>query len=258
MSNSFVNILGVSVNTCTKDEIIEKIKSFLSSKNQETVFTPNAEILYKASKDTEYKNMLNSASLLIPDGIGINLSMRILGVKSPKRQTGIDIAEKVISYASEKGLRIFLLGGKLGVAEKAKMKLEAKYKALTICGTSHGYFDKEANSAENKAIINKINQSKADIVFVCFGAPMQELWICRNSKLLPKVRLFMGLGGCLDVWSENIPRAPKIIRLFCLEWLFRAFQNPKRFKRLPTLFKFLFSVIKQKRVKRHKRNLFTL
>ena len=258
MGLSSVNILGVSIKNRAYDEIIEEIKSFSMSHNQNTVFTPNAEILYKASKDPEYRNTLNSASMLIPDGIGVILSMRILGVKSPKRQTGIDIAEKVISYASKKGLRIFLLGGKPEIAQKAKEKLEAKHEDLIICGTSHGYFDKGPHSAENREIINKINQSKADVVFVCFGAPMQEQWISQNAGMLPQVRLFMGLGGCLDVWSESIPRAPKIISFFCLEWLFRAYQDPKRFKRLPTLFKFLFSVIKQKRVKRHKRNLFTL
>ena len=246
MEISSINILGVTVNKRTKIETIEIIKNFLKSDYRNTVFTPNAEILYKASKDPKYKGILNSASLLIPDGIGVNLSMRIFGVKSPERMTGIDIAEEIIEYASKNNLRIFLLGGKNGIAEKAKEKLEAKYEGLSMCGTCHGYFDKKVNSAENMEIVNQINISKADIVFVCFGAPIQEIWITQNIGSFSDARLFMGLGGCLDVWSDSIPRAPRLFRLLCLEWLFRALQDPKRFKRVPCLFKFLFAVVKQK------------
>ena len=249
MEFSNINVLGVTLNNHTKYETLEIINCFLASDTPNTVFTPNAEIIYKASKDTEYKNILNSASLLIPDGIGVNISMKILGVKSPERTTGIDIAEEMLEYASQNNLRIFLLGGKPGIAQKAKERLAAKYKNLSICGTNHGYFDKEFDSSDNKDIINRINSSGADIVFVCLGAPMQEIWISQNIGLFSNVRLLMGLGGSLDVWSENIPRAPKILRRLCLEWLFRAIRQPKRFKRIPVLFKFIFAVIRQARKK---------
>ena len=249
MSISSINILGVTIKNRTKDETVETIKYFLSSDTPNMIFTPNAEIIYKASKNNNYKQVLNSASLLIPDGIGVSISMKILGLKSPQRMTGIEIAEEIIAYASRRNFRIFLLGGKPGIAEKAKEKIEAKYNVDLICGTSHGYFEKEENSTENQTIINKINQSGADIVFVCFGAPTQELWITQNASLLSKARVLMGLGGCLDVWSGSIPRAPRILRLLCLEWLFRAIKQPKRFKRIPNLFKFIFAVIRQERKK---------
>lgn len=253
MNNSAINILGITFKLRSKEEIIKEIKGLLTSRQKsETVFTPNAEILFKAYRDDTYRKTINSASLLIPDGIGINIAIKALSKKRSERTTGIEIAEYVLGAASKNGQRIFLLGGKDGIAEKAKERLESRYENICITGTHHGYFDKSKNSDENSAIVDIINNSGADILFVCFGAPMQEIWIEQNSDRLLYVKLSMGLGGCLDVWSGNVPRAPKIMRSLGLEWLYRIVRQPKRLRRLPNLVGFLFAVMKQSRISQKK------
>ena len=243
-----IEILGVHFATQKKSELYETINKFITSNEKSrTVFTPNAEMLCEASTNEKYRNVLNSASLLIPDGIGINLAFKRMGIEAPERTTGIDAAEFILGQASMQGLRIFLLGGKPHVAKMARIKLEAIYPNIIICGTDHGYFNKSPHSRENKETICKINRSKADILFVCFGAPLQELWIAQNSKKFSSVKLSIGLGGCLDVWSGKISRAPKFLRRLGLEWIYRILRQPKRLKRLPRLVRFVLSVNKERK-----------
>lgn len=243
--DKLVNILGVRFSTVNSDIINKKLWRILSGNNNATVFTPNAEILYEASKDMNFSKVLNSATLLIPDGIGIYLASVFLGSPFGNRFTGIGIAEQILSIAAGSGLRVFLLGATEGVAEKAAAELCLHYEGLCICGTHHGYFDKSTDSEENTRVLRKIKDSEADVVFVCFGSPVQEKWIFDNAKNLPRVRLFMGLGGSLDVWSKKLSRAPRLFQALGLEWLWRLICEPKRILRFPRLVFFALRVIKQ-------------
>ncbi|MBR0454842.1 MAG: WecB/TagA/CpsF family glycosyltransferase, partial [Clostridia bacterium] len=175
----------------------------------------------------------------IPDGIGIYLASLVSGSRLPERSTGIDTAEQILKIAEKQNLHVFLLGGKKGVAKKAALALKKRYPRLIICGIHHGYFDKDKDCRDNGSVIRSINAAKADILFVCFGFPLQERWIAENLPSLPSVRLAMGLGGSLDVWSGNIRRAPSWVQSIGLEWLWRATLEPRRYKSLkhiPTLF----------------------
>ena len=129
------------------------------------------------------------------------------------------------------------------VAEAAAEALRAKYPSLCLCGTHHGYFDKTQGSSENQAVRSLLREAKPEILFVCFGAPAQERWISENTEEIPSLRLCMGLGGALDVWSGGVRRAPKFIQKCGFEWLWRALSEPKRFKRLATIPKFLWEII---------------
>ena len=127
-------------------------------------------------------------------------------------------------------MKVFLLGGKEGVARRAAKKLSLKYSGLRICGTHSGYFQKYGE--ENAAVLRRINEANADILFVCFGFPMQERWIDENLPALPHLRLAAGLGGSLDIWSGNTKRAPKMLQTRGLEWAWRMMREPKRLKNL--------------------------
>ena len=127
-------------------------------------------------------------------------------------------------------------------AEAAKEALRAKYPSLCLCGTHHGYFDKSSDSLENQAILSLVRRTRPDLLFVCFGAPAQERWISENAEEIPSLRLCMGLGGALDVWSGSVRRAPKFIQKCGFEWLWRALSEPKRFPRLLAIPKFLLAV----------------
>ena len=237
-------ILGITINAKNEKDAKIMIDQALSGSFQKTLFTPNPEIIMSAGNNEKSRTILNSADISIPDGVGVLIASRILGEDIEERVTGIDTGEYILSECAKKGYKVFLLGARLGVSEKAKTMLEDKYKGLTVCGAHHGYFDK--SGIENDRVINQINSSDATVLFVCFGSPMQEEWIYENKDRFPTVKLVAALGGCLDVWSGNIKRAPRILRLLCLEWLWRMLNEPSRIKRIHLIFKFLLSVIKKK------------
>ena len=204
------------------------------NKNLKTkIFTPNAEMF----GDPKKSRILRHGDLLIPDGIGVYIGAKLVGLSPVERTNGIDFAEKLIKLAQDEGLSIFLLGGRPQIATQAAIKLTEKNKGLKITGTHHGYFEK--SGIENRLVLNKIDASNADILFVCLGFPEQEKWICRNLPKLKNVKIAVGLGGSLDVWSGAVERAPLFVRKIGLEWLWRVSFSPSRICRLPKLFNFI-------------------
>ena len=204
----------------------------------------NATIAAACLRDAALHRLVRQADYLLPDGVGVVMASK--RTKSPLRArlSGIDTAECVLAIAAKGGLPVFLLGGKPGVAQLAAQRLQERFPELPIAGTHHGYFDKHGN--ENEQVLQAIATANSAIVFVCFGFPLQERWIVDNRDRLPTVRLLMGLGGSLDVWSGNIRRAPSWVQSIGLEWLWRAFREPKRAKRLLSLPKGLVSAITTK------------
>lgn len=233
-----VNILGVNIDKVNIDEAVLKIFDMLEERKCHSVFTPNSEIILNAYKDPEFAEILNSADLLTADGIGVVYASRILGDPLESRAAGFDIACGVIDRISESGHRLYLFGGKPGVAEQAKRNLEAKYPFIQIVGTRNGYFKPE----ESSIIVNEINSVGADIVFVCLGAPKQEMWISENQNRL-RARVLMGIGGSLDVFAGEVERAPEVWCNLGLEWLYRLIKEPWRFKRMLALPKFALTVL---------------
>ena len=233
-----VNVLGVNIDKVTIDSATDIICDMLKKSGNYAVFTPNSEIIYAAYKDSEFCNLINSADLLTADGIGVVYASRILDNPVPERAGGYDIACKVIERIAESGDRLYLFGGKPTVAEMAAENLKEKYPFLNIVGTRNGYFQPE----ENDSIISDINNSGADIVFVCLGSPKQEEWIFKNRDKL-SCHVMMGIGGSLDVFAGVAERAPQIWQKLGLEWLYRLKKEPKRFWRMLALPKFAFTVL---------------
>lgn len=236
-----VSLLGIPFENRSRKEIEQVAVSYLSGAHGKTVFTPNAEILYRASRDHELKGLFSSADLLLPDGVGVTLAARMRGTPLRARYAGIDFGEWLLRYAAENGLSVFLLGGKDGVAEAARERLCAKLQDLTICGVHHGYFEKDGR--KNERILSLIREKKPDLLLVCLGFPTQERWIAENLSALPSVRLAVGLGGSLDVWSGTKARAPKAMQAIGMEWLWRALSSPAHLKRLPYLPAFLLKAV---------------
>ena len=238
-----IEIMSVKIPIMTKDAAIDRIESLLDSKKGVRVFTPNPEMLLAAKDSSALAQMLNSADLLLPDGIGVKIVSHMLGNPIPERISGIDMAFELLKIAETRRLSVFLLGGKPTVAERAAEKLVADLPSLNICGTHHGYFDKSGK--ENQAVAEQIRKAAPDLLFVCFGFPVQERWICENLDSLPSVSLAMGLGGSLDVWSGDKKRAPKLVQRLCLEWLWRASLEPKRLKIFIEIPRFLYLAAKK-------------
>ena len=237
------DMLGVRITKSSKRELLSRLGADLKHGRQSAIFTPNSQMLLAASKDRELRKLLNSSELNIPDGVGVRLAARLRGGRL-ESMSGIDLAEELLSVAASKGYRVFFLGAKRGVAEKAAENMRVRYPTLQICGVHHGYFDK--SGAENAAVLKKIRTAAPDILFVCFGFPAQEKWIADNLASLPSVKLAMGLGGSLDVWSGNIRRAPLLIQKAGLEWLWRTVLEPKRARIFVDIPHFLIEIIKDK------------
>lgn len=233
-----VNILGVKVDRIGINDAANKIFKFLSGDKCAKIFTPNSEIIMMGYNDKEFAKILNSADLLTADGIGVVKAAQILKNPVPERAAGFDIACKLIELMADSDYKLFLFGGKPGVAELAKEKLTAKHPGLKICGTRNGYFKPE----ETPEIIEEINNSGADVVFVCLGAPKQELWIHENANAL-KAKAALGVGGSLDVFAGTAERAPEFYCKHGLEWFYRLMKEPWRAKRMTALPKFAMTVI---------------
>ena len=175
--------------------------------------------------------------MIIPDGSGVILASKILGTPLKKgKVAGVDLGWNLIKAAAEKGYGLYMLGGKPGVAEKAAANLKEMYPSLKISGYADGYFK------DDETVIEKINESGADILFVALGVPKQELWMSKNRDKL-KVRLMAGLGGSVDIYAGEAKRAPKIFIKLGLEWLYRLLREPKRIGRMMKLPKFVFGTI---------------
>ncbi len=241
-----VNILGVELAAADEAAILEHIDNCLKVPEGAKIFTPNAEILYSAQRNKRLMEALKAASLLLPDGIGAFAATRLSGGAGGKRMTGIDTAYAILKRAAALGLSVFLLGGREGIAHKAAERLQGEISGLKICGTHHGYFNKEKDSDENRKVCLKIARAAPDLLFVCFGSPAQEIWICENACGFPSLYLSMALGGSLDVWSGETKRAPLPYRRLGLEWAYRTLNDLSRTPRLLRLAGFSALFIKSK------------
>lgn len=240
-----INIRGVYFNNVTFEEAVSSLIASLNEGRQTALYTPNSEIVQACIENPELYEVVNSAEMIIPDGIGVVKAGKILGTPfKGGKVAGIEVGEEVLKRLADTEHTVFLLGGKPGVAEQARDALAAKYPGLKFAGCADGYFKKEGE--ENAAVIEKVNESDADVLFVCLGAPAQEKWIFANRASLPNVKLLMGLGGSLDGYAGNVKRAPKIFIDLGLEWFYRLLCEPWRFKRMLKLPKFYFGTWKYK------------
>lgn len=233
-----VNILGVKVDMVNIAEAADKIMGFFNEDRLHTVFTPNSEIIMAAYRDPEFCAMLNESDLLTADGIGVVYASKILKKPISERAAGYDIARKVLEKLNYTDHKLFLFGGKPGVAEEAADNLRKDYPELHIVGMKNGYFQPE----DEAEIVREINESSADIVFVCLGAPKQERWIYAHKDEL-HVKVAMGIGGSLDVFAGRVERAPDFWCKIGMEWFYRLMKEPWRIGRMMDLPKFAATVL---------------
>ncbi|MBE7017338.1 MAG: WecB/TagA/CpsF family glycosyltransferase [Ruminococcaceae bacterium] len=234
--NSRVDILGVGFNNTSMDEALEYILSLMPEHKAKYIVTPNPEIVMRARSDHSLASAIENSSLVLPDGVGIMYGAKILSRSLKERIPGIDFTSLLFEHMARNGKSVFLFGAKPGIAEKAADNISSQFPGLIIVGTNDGYF------SDDKPIIDKINEAKPDLLLVCLGFPKQELWMQSNADKLD-VGIMIGAGGSLDVFSGTVERAPLGWRKLGLEWLHRLIKEPRRFKRMLVLPKFLVAVI---------------
>lgn len=230
MNPENVYLLGYKINTFDFDSAVEYANSISGQ-----VVTINPEMM----SNPDMKEIVNSAELVIPDGIGVQLGLMICGHKV-KRIAGIEFAHRMLFEAEKNRQSVALIGAKPEVIEKAKENIQKEFPNLYITYVQDGYFD------DVERVLEDIKIRQPRLVLCALGSPKQEMFISEAKQLLPN-SLFIGVGGSFDVWSGMVKRAPKIIQVLCLEWLYRTVKEPKRFKRIfPTLPLFVLRVLKER------------
>lgn len=239
-----INIRGIDFDNVTLEEALDLVEGYIARSEQCITFTPNAEIVQMAIEDKAFKELVSSANVLIPDGAGVVLASKILKKPLKCKVPGCELAEELVKRSAQGKYKIFFYGSKpqtdegMSVAELAAKRLSEKYEGFEVAGTSHGYVKPDGYDA----LIESINNSGAEILFVCLGVPMQEKWIAQNKDRL-NARLIIGLGGTLDVFAGTVKRAPKFFVKANLEWFYRLIKEPKRFGRMLKLPKFIFGTM---------------
>lgn len=226
-------ILGFDVCITDQNNLIKNIFDDFNKNIRNFIVNINPEIITRNYKNKELKNLFNSQNYQIADGIGIIYASKSRKGNIKSRITGIDLIHSICKESVNYNSSIFLYGSKEGISEKAKIELENLYKKINIVRTCSGYDDENL-------VIEKINESNANILFVGLGSPKQEKFIINNMDKLKNVKIFMPVGGSFDVISKTLKRAPNWIIKCNLEWLYRLFQEPKRIFRQLILIKFIF------------------
>ena len=229
-------VLGFKTSTLSNKELINNIRSDLKNGKKNIIYNINPLILINFYKDEKVVKEFNKENYNIPDGIGIIYASKMKNGNITNRIPGIEVFDNICDISNKDGYRIYLYGSKPGVALKAKEKLEKKYKNINICGTMDGY-------GNEKDALKKILSKKPDILFIALGSPKQENFIINNRDKLKGIKIIMPVGGSLDVTSGNLSRAPKIYTKLHLEWLYRMIKEPRRFKQIIDLIRFVFLVI---------------
>jgi N-acetylglucosaminyldiphosphoundecaprenol N-acetyl-beta-D-mannosaminyltransferase len=223
-------------------QTLNKIMEFIRTGIPRQVITLNAEIIYQAQSNPDLLQLINQADLVTPDGAGVVWASRYLGRPVPARVTGIDLVLALGPVAEVKGYRLFLLGAAPGVAEEAGQKLQESYPKLVVAGAYHGYF--QPGSPEEQQVLQMIRQAQPDLLLVALGAPRQEFWIRQHLAAGDlTVPVSIGVGGSLDVIAGRVERAPAWMRRCQLEWLGRLLREPRRWRRMLALPKFVLKVL---------------
>lgn len=237
-----INVLGVGFDNLTMQEAVDRAMELIREPGVHSVVTPNPEIVEVCRENPAAREAVNGADLVLPDGVGVIKGAAMLGTPLKEKTPGIEFAAHLMGKMAEEGLSLFLLGAKPGIAQQAAVRLAEQYPGLRIAGTHDGYFQ------EDGPVTQAIAASGADCVFVCLGAPRQELWIWENGPATG-AHLLCGLGGSLDVFAGAVERAPRFWREHGLEWLYRLCKEPRRIGRMMKLPLFLVHVKQEKRKK---------
>lgn len=221
-------ILGINLSELREDGVLKKITDFLNSNDQHYLVTPNPEIILSAQSDEELFHILNRADLAIADGIGLKIAGILSGLNIP-RVTGADLTVKLLKMAAQKGLRTLILNWSEGLSKKTDIELALIQK---FTGLNFTVFNISRDKLLDQELIKQINKFAPVLFFNTLGFPYQEKLIYHNLKKLPSVKVALGIGGSFDFITGQAIRAPKVIRVLGLEWLWRLIKQPKRLKRI--------------------------
>lgn len=217
-----VQLLGVRIDRVLWPEIIVFARQALAGRQPKQIVTVNGELILTAQNNPEFREIINAADLVIPDSTNVVWLSRWKGQPLPGVTPGSDLVIRLARLAAEEQKRIFLLGSRPGVGERAAAKLKQMFPGLKVTADSA--------DPDDRGGLEKIKAEKPAIVLVGYGAPKQELWIDQHKEETG-AKILVGVGGTFDMLAGVLPRAPKILRSVHLEWLWRLILQPSRIGR---------------------------
>ena len=223
--------LNTYVNNITMDEALVNVEKLISQKKKSYIVAVNVDVIMKIEEDKYLKKISDEADMTLVDGKPLIWISKLKKKPIKEKISGSDLVPRLCELAAKKEYTIFIIGGKGGIANKAKQELEKKYKNIKIVGTSSPPFGFEKDEKELENINKMISDCQPDLLFACLGCPKQEKWIYENiDKYDAKVSICA--GATVDFLAGNVKRAPKWMSDNGLEWFYRFLQEPKRlFKR---------------------------
>lgn len=230
-----MELLGIRMDPVRRSKLGLSLARLLASGSSHMIVTPNPEMLVRAERSPEFKTILNQATLLIPDGIGLQYAARFLGRHIGERVTGVDVMYLLAYLAMTEKKRMLLLGGgELGVAHDAARTLQKTFSDLDVHALPGGGITRLSTRAwhQDRELINSIRTIAPSILCVALGHEKQEHWIHDHLPLLPSVKIAVGVGGALDYYAGRVRRASPWVRRLGFEWLSRLFHEPRRLRRI--------------------------
>jgi N-acetylglucosaminyldiphosphoundecaprenol N-acetyl-beta-D-mannosaminyltransferase len=243
MKTNSVPVLDIEFVNMRFDQVVEMLFSDIKSNRKSFIVTANPEIVMYAQEHPDYKKIVQSADMVVPDGYGIILASKVLGTPIVERVAGYDLTVRLLELGNEKKMKIYLLGGREETNQKAVANIHRTYPNIQIVGRHHGFFDWEKSH-----VTADIKAANPDVIFVALGFPRQEQWISKHLNQFSS-GLFMGVGGSIDVLAGEVQRAPQIWQKLNLEWFYRLISQPSRWRRMLAIPRFLIQIFK---IKLHK------
>jgi len=216
-------LFGLPIDITTMQDAKEML---LNANKPMQVVTINPEMITKSYQEETLSNLIKNVDLVIPDGIGVVIGLKMIGVKT-NRIPGIELAYELLKVANEKGLKVALVGADEDTIQTAKTELLKDLPNLNISYLHNGYF----NNDEENLILDELKNIQPDILLAGLGFPKQEKFL-ESFKKTSKSTIMIGVGGSFDVWAKKLKRAPKIFQKLNLEWFYRLLCQPSRFKRM--------------------------
>lgn len=243
MSKPFptVSIYGIPFSKLNMEETVGYLTEAIEEKRQTHVITANPIMIMAALDNPGYAQMMQRADIIVPDGAGVVWAAKYIGEPVAERVAGIELMQRLMEQGEKRKWKAYLLGTTQEVIEAAAEKLQLQYPQVRIVGWRNGFFGSE----QDEEVVEAIREAAPDLLFVARGADTQEPWIVKYRQHLG-VPLIMGVGGSFDVISGRLKRAPVFFQRLRLEWFYRLLQEPKRYKRMLALPKFVVKVLRDK------------
>ena len=241
------SLLGVGVHALTYSDLCQQVDAWtFQGTTAKFCCYVNPHSIVMSHSDSDFRAATSAADLVMADGAGIILASKILGLPIHKRVCGPTSMLAVIEYGIDKDFKHYFFGASEECLEKLSSNIKGKFPNAAIVGTESPPY-RAVSEEENDAMIRRINESGANMLWVGLGAPKQEKWIAQNLDKLLNVNVVFGVGAAFDYHAGVVKWAPTWIRSIGLEWAYRFVQQPRRLlKRNINSLVFLSRVLKSR------------